>query len=185
MKQFSFLMIIYLTFIGCQEPSKENSKYNDLITSLEAKWAEVDSSYKIFQEIDHDKFNLIIKESGEKYSQAKKQYVSDTVIPAFDQVLALFKGNYVKGLKNISSSQKSIEAEYPVSAEQVKNLTHDFIHETVTEDTAKIYFNSEMNALTNLLLETNAYNSKATMTLNSYDSMSNALDSIVLLYGKK
>ncbi len=180
-----FSIILFLTIcISCQKTA-ENSKYKDSILALDEKAAESDSLMKQFNEINHEAVFSIIDSARVKYDNARKGYISDTVILPYDNALAIMKGNFVKGLGKIKFSNQNIQKEYIYNKSQYESLRENLINETFFQDTVTKYVNSELNAMNDFILNIKWYNSKANYALTEYNNVSEYLDSIVSVYGNK
>lgn len=184
MKFFLFTCLVALLF-SCKEPTADNSVYKNDIIKLDSNFNALDSSFSFYQTIDKEQLHIIAKKGAEKFKESRAKYVTDTLIIPFDYALAVYKGNFVKGLKNIKRTEAQIEKDFSYNKTQYKAFRENLIHETLKTDTAALFLTQEIDGYNKLNEKIKKYNSKAINALNLYDSLTIELDSIVNLYGSK
>lgn len=184
MLKYTFFALLIVVSVSCKEKTAETSKYKDYISELNKSMTSIDSSFNVFNEINHKEVAKAHKAGMEKFSLVKNSVQLDSIDAFYDLNMNTFKSIYVKGIKNTEKRKAGIEKEYAYSKNQINTLIPNLIHENFKEDSAKIYFNSEKEALMFLQKEINHYNSMANKALSLQDSLNNNLDSLLNKYDK-
>lgn len=181
---YTFIISVLLSLVSCLEKTAENSIYSDYIKQLNTSFNSVDSTYRIFNEINHEILVEAHKAGSKKYSLVKNVVSLDSIDSFYDINMNVYKSIYVKGLKNVEKKKAAIEKEFEYSQFQINTLIPNLIQENFTKDSASLYFNSETEALYYLQKEIDNYNSTANNALNLQDSLNNNLDSLIRKYDK-
>jgi hypothetical protein len=187
MKVLKYILVIttVLALFSCKEKTAESSKYSDYIKQLNTSLNQVDTSYKIFNQINHEALAFAYQTGKEKYDLVKKTIKLDSIDSYYDRNMNVYKSIYVKGLKNIRRKKGAIDEEYKYTKSQLNTLIPNLIQEKFTEDSVKIYFTTEKEALFMLDESIKNYNSIANNALTLQDSLNNNLDSLIRKYDKK
>lgn len=182
--KYTFLVSLLVLGASCKEKTAETSKYKEYISELNASLSSVDSAYNEFNTINHEALAEAHQLGKEKFNLVKNSIYLDSIDSFYDVNMNTYKSIYVKGINNAAKRKEGIDKEYEYSKAQVNALIPNLIQENFSDDSAKIYFYSENEALQFLQKQINNYNAIAIKALNLQDSLNNNLDSLLRKYDK-